>query len=163
MNVWRRQQTRVWLAAGIAAIMSATGIAQTTDPAHGVWKLDVAKSKYSPGPAPKELTVTIEAAGPGRKVTVTGVDGEGKPISWGYTGNFDSKQNRLTGSNPDADFVLLKRLSPTTTRSTFKKDGKTTLVNGLSVSADGKTLTVASSGVNGKGQTTKNTQVFTKQ
>jgi hypothetical protein len=91
MNVWRRQRNRVWLAAGIAAIMSAAGGAQTTDPAYGVWKLDVAKSKFSPGPAPKELTLTIEAAGPGRKVNVTGVDGEGKPIAWGYAGNFDSK------------------------------------------------------------------------
>ena len=163
MNVWRRQRNRVWIAAGIAALMSAAGIAQTPDPAHGVWKLDVAKSKFSPGPAPKEMTLTIEAAGPGRKVSVTGVDGEGKPIAWGYTGNFDSKQNRLTGSNPDAEFVLLKRLSPTTTRTTFKKNNKTTLVNGVSVSADGKTLTVASSGVNGQGKTTKNTYVFTKQ
>jgi len=163
MNAWRRQRNRVWLAAGMVAIMSAAGIAQTTDPANGVWKLDVAKSKFSPGPAPKEMTVTIESAGPGRKVSVAGVDGEGKPIAWGFTGNFDSKPNRLTGSNPDADLVMLKRLSPTLTRSTYKKGTKTTLVNGVSVSADGKTLTVASSGVNGAGKTVKNTQVYTKQ
>jgi hypothetical protein len=163
MHACERRRYLAWLTAGVAAMMCAVGIAQTTDPAYGVWKLDVAKSKYSPGPAPREQTVTIEPAGPGRKVTVKGVASDGTPIAWGYTGNFDSKQNRLTGSNPDADFVLLKRLSPTTTRSTFKKNNKTTLVNGVSVSADGKTLTVASSGVNAKGETVKNTQVFTKQ
>jgi hypothetical protein len=58
---------------------------------------------------------------------------------------------------------LLKRLSPNTTRSTYKKGNKTTLVNGVSVSADGKTLTVASSGVNAQGKTVKNTQIYTKQ
>ena len=34
---------------------------------------------------------------------------------------------------------------------------------GACVSADGKTLTVAQSGVNGKGETVKNTLVFEKQ
>ena len=50
------------LAAGIVMIAcgGVVGLAQSKDPAYGVWKLNVAKSKYSPGPAPKEMTVTIE-------------------------------------------------------------------------------------------------------
>jgi hypothetical protein len=142
---------------------SGTGIAQATDPAYGVWKLNLAKSTYSPGPAPKEGTVAIEAAGPGRKVTVTGLAGDGTPVSWGYSGNFDGKDIRVTGSNPDADVVVLRRVSANATRTTYKKGAKVTLVNGISVSADGKTLTVATSGVNAKGETVKNTQVFDKQ
>jgi hypothetical protein len=138
-------------------------LAQDKDPANGTWKLNVAKSKFSPGPAPKEMTLTIEAAGPGRHVEVAGVAGDGTAMKWGYSGNFDSKDIRVTGSNPDADIVMLKRLNPTTTRSTWKKDGKKTLVNGVSVSADGKSLTVAASGVNAKGQTVKNTFVFDRQ
>ena len=89
--------------------------------------------------------------------------GDGTAIKWGYSGSFDGKDIRVTGSNPDADVVMLKRLSPTTTRSTWKKDGKQTLRNGVSVSADGKTLTVAASGVNAKGQTVNNTMVFDRQ
>ncbi len=69
----------------------------------------------------------------------------------------------MTGTNPDADVVMLRRLSATSVRSTYKKDGKQTLVNGVVVSADGKTLEVAQSGVNGKGQTVKNTLVFDRQ
>jgi hypothetical protein len=139
------------------------GLAQSKDPAYGVWKLNLAKSKYSPGPAPKEMTVTIEAAGPGRKVTVKGVAGDGTPINWGYSGNFDGKDIRVTGDNPDADIVILRRISPSATRTTFKKADKRTVVNGLSVSPDGKTLAIASRGVNAKGQTVKNTQVFDRQ
>jgi hypothetical protein len=130
---------------------------------NGVWKLNVAKSKFSPGPAPKESTVTIESAGPGRKVSVTTVAGDGSPVKWGYTGNFDRKENKVTGTNPDADVVMLRRLSERSTRSTSKLAGKQTIVSGLSVSEDGKTLVVAQTGVNGKGQTVKNTLVFDKQ
>ena len=158
---------RRWVPGLLAVVMVAAwcgiGLAQANDPANGTWKLNVAKSKFSPGPALKESTVTIEAAGPGRKVSVEGVAGDGTAVKWGYSGNFDSKDIRITGNNPDADIVMLKRLSPTTTRSTNKKDGKRTLVNGISVSADGKTLTVAQSGVNAKGQTVKNTLVFDRQ
>jgi hypothetical protein len=142
---------------------SSAALAQDKDPANGTWKLNVAKSKYSPGPAPKEMTATIESAGAGRHVEVNGVTGDGTPMKWGYSGNYDGKDIRVTGTNPDADVVMLKRLSATTVRSTYKKDGKRTLVNGVAVSADGKTLTVAQSGVNGKGQTVKNTLVFDRQ
>ncbi len=151
------------LLAGVLVVASCgVALAQDKDPANGTWKLNVSKSKFSPGPAPKEMTVTIEPAGPGRKVEVSGVAGDGTPVKWGYSGNFDGKEIRITGSNPDADVVVLKRLSPTTTRSTWKKGGKQTLVNGVSVSADGKTLTVAAKGVNAKGQTVQNTYVYEK-
>ena len=163
MNVRVRRSLPMLAAAVVLVVYGSAVMAQQKDPAFGVWKLNLAKSKYSPGPAPKELTVTIEADGPGRKVTAVGVAGDGSPLSWGYSGTFDGKDIRVTGNNPDADFIILRRISPTTTRSTFKKDGKRTIVNGVSVSADGKTLAVASSGVNAKGQTVKNTQIFDKQ
>jgi hypothetical protein len=164
MSVRMRRRCLHGLAAGMVMVVcgSVVGMAQPNDPALGVWKLNLAKSKYSPGPAPKEATVTIEAAGPGRKVTVNAVAGDGTPVKWGYSGNFDGKDVRVTGDNPDADVVILKRISANATRTTYKKAGTRTLVNGISVSPDGKTLTVASIGVNAKGQTVKNTQVFDK-
>jgi hypothetical protein len=154
-----------WCLSGLAAIMilCVGAAAQEGDPMNGVWKLNVAKSTFSPGPAPKEMTLTIESAGPGRKVAVTATAGDGTPIKWGYTGNFDRKENKVTGSNPDADVVMLRRLSARSTRTTYKLAGKQTLVNGVSVSEDGKTLAVAQTGVNGKGQTVKNNLAFDKQ
>ena len=163
MSVWLRRWVPALLAVVFVIGWSTNGLAQDKDPANGTWKLNLAKSKFSPGPAPKEQTLTIASAGPGRQVEVAGVAGDGTAIKWGYSGSFDGKDIRVTGSNPDADVVMLKRLSPTTTRSTWKKDGKQTLRNGVSVSADGKTLTVAASGVNAKGQTVNNTMVFDKQ
>ena len=150
-------------AVAVTVLLGASVVAQGTDPMNGTWKLNVAKSTFSPGPAPKETTLTIESAGPGRKVSVTGVAADGSPVKWGYTGNFDRKENKVTGSNPDADTVMLRRLTDRTTRTTSKLAGKQTLVSGVSVSEDGKTLVVAQTGVNGKGQTVKNNLVFDKQ
>ena len=151
------------LAGTIMVVFGSVGLAQSNDPAYGVWKLNLEKSKFSPGPAPKELTLTIQAAGPGREVAVSGVAGDGTPVKWGYSGNFDGKVVRVTGDNPDADVVILKRISPNTTRTTYQKSFKRTLVNGINVSADGKTLTVAQQGVNAKKENVKNTLVFDKQ
>ena len=150
-------------ALAVTVLLGASVVAQATDPMNGTWKLNVAKSTFSPGPAPKETTLTIESAGPGRKVSVVGVAGDGTPVKWGYTGNFDRKENKVTGTNPDADVVMLRRLSERSTRTTSKLAGKQTLVSGVSVSEDGKTLVVAQTGVNGKGQTVKNNLVFDRQ
>jgi hypothetical protein len=159
-----RPSVRSWLLGLTASVVLCGGAAaQGTDPMFGVWKLNVAKSTYSPGPAPKEMTVTIEAAGPGRKVSVTGTNADGTPIKWGYSGNFDRKENKVTGTNPDGDVVMLRRVSARATRSTYKLAGKQTLVSGLSVSEDGKTLAVATTGVNAKGQTVKNNLILEKQ
>ena len=155
MRVCLRRSVPGLLAILLAVVSCSVALAQGKDPANGTWKLNLSKSKFSPGPAPKELTLTIASAGPGRSVEVTGMAGDGTPMKWGYSGNFDGKEMRVTGSNPDADIVMMKRRSPTTTRTIWKKDGKQTVVNGVDVSADGKTLTVAASGVNAKGQTVK--------
>lgn len=164
MSTRMRRRCLHGLVAGMVMVVcGSVGIAQRDDPAFGVWKLNLAKSKFSPGPAPKELTVTIEAAGPGRQVAVSGVAGDGTPVKWGYSGNFDGKVVRVTGDNPDADVVVLKRISANTIRTTYQKSFKRTLVNGISVSPDGKTLTVAQQGVNAKKEAVKNTLVFDKQ
>ncbi len=43
--------------------------AQAADPASGTWELNLAKSKFSPGPPPKSLTRTFEATGADVKYT----------------------------------------------------------------------------------------------
>ena len=55
----------------LGLVVAAAAGAQTKDPVVGTWKLDVAKSSYKPGPAPKSATVVVEPAGKGIKVSVT--------------------------------------------------------------------------------------------
>src|SRR5271157_1793435 len=62
----------------------------------GTWKLNEAKSKISPGTA-KNVTVVYAPAGDAVKVTVDGVDADGKPAHNEWTGKFDGKDYPVTG------------------------------------------------------------------
>jgi hypothetical protein len=59
----------------------------------GTWKLNEAKSKFSPG-TPKNLTVVYEAVDDNVKVTIDGTDGEGKPTHNEWTGKSTAKTTR---------------------------------------------------------------------
>src|SRR5262245_56538984 len=85
----------------VVVLSSRSSLAQS-NPFLGTWVLNVAKSKYTPGPPPKEQTVVNEAAGQGMKTTVKGTDAAGKPVATLLTGNFDGKDYPVTG-NPDWD------------------------------------------------------------
>ena len=57
--------------------------AQDKDLGMGTWKLNLAKSKYQPGPPPKSLVVTFEPAGKGVKTTSDFVNAEGQKTTPG--------------------------------------------------------------------------------
>lgn len=155
---------RFGLSAALAVIVggvAATAQAPVKDPAHGVWTLNVAKSTFSPGPAPKSGTLTIEAGGPlARKVTVEGVGPDGAAVKWGYSGTIDGKDIPITGTNPEGEVVSIKRVARRVVETTFKRGGKVTLVNTSTVAPDGKTLTVVTTGTSASGQKVANTHVF---
>lgn len=144
-----------------ALMLAASSSAQPSDPLLGTWKLNLAKSSFSPGPAPKAVTLRYEAAGTGMKVSVDGETPTGK-MQWGYTGALDGKENAVSG-NPEVDMVALKRIGPLTTEATLKKGGKLITTNTRVVSADGKTLTITAKGTNAEGKAVHNVQVFDRQ
>jgi hypothetical protein len=145
----------------IAVALGSSGVAQGPDPRIGTWKLDVAKSKYSPGPAPKSGTVTFSAAGQGVKAAIEMVGPDGSKTQWGYTANFDGKPHPVTG-NADGDMVVLKRVNANTVETAYTLKGKPTTVNTGVVSADGKTYTVTTKGTDAKGQKVENVLVFVR-
>ena len=137
--------------------------AQASDPRVGTWKLNVAKSQYSPGPPPQSSTLKIEPSGQGEKVTTEGVNAQGERVATQYTANFDGKDYPLTGSALGADKVSLKRMSARTTERTDKKDGKVMVHIPRVVSPDGKMMTATVKGTNAEGQPVNNVVVFEKQ
>jgi hypothetical protein len=147
---------------GLSAFLIGPAFAQS-DPQVGVWKLDLAKSKYSPGPAPKSGTTTIEAAGAGTKVSVNQELADGTMRRWEFTANYDGKDSPVTGNNPEADMVARTRINPTTVQTISKKGGKVTTTQTSAVSSDGKTRTVTTKGVSASGQQVNNVAVYEKQ
>ena len=144
------------------AAFTAGAWAQDSDAIAGTWKLNVAKSKFKPGPAPKSMTLKIEAAGKGVHLTSEGVGADDKPIATEYTANYDGKEYPLKGS-PVADTVSLKRMGPRTVRRTDKKDGKVVQTLTRVIDKDGKSFTVTTKGKNAKGEPVDNVTVFEKQ
>jgi hypothetical protein len=147
---------------GLIALLISPVSAQI-DSQVGIWKLNVAKSKYSPGPAPKSATTTIEAAGAGTKVSVDQMRADGTATQWGFSADYDGKDNPMTGNNPDADMIARTRVDANTIQSISKKDGKVTTTQTSKVSADGKTRTVTTKGMNAAGKKVDNVAVYDKQ
>jgi hypothetical protein len=158
---------RACLSAAIAgvftAVLAGTALAQAADPQIGSWTLNLAKSTFSPGPAPKSGTTKIEAAGAGAKVIVDQAMADGTMRHWEFTANYDGKDSPVTGNNPDADMVARTRVNANTVATVAKKGGKVTTSQTSAVSADGKTRTVTTKGVNAVGQTVNNVSVYDRQ
>lgn len=154
---------RVLTVMTFAAVACATVHAQG-NPLVGTWKLNVAKSKFDPGPGPKSLTRTVAAQGDGVQYTFEGVSADGKPLSYGFSVNFDGKDNPINGSLPSgADTISAKRTDPNHFVATLKKGGKVIGTSKVEVSKDGKTTTVDSTGTNAAGAKVHDLQVFDKQ
>ena len=148
---------------GLSLVTGSTRAAfAQSDPAIGTWRLNAAKSKYNPGPPPKSQTLTITVAGNGITVMSRGTDGAGKPLATDYTVAFDGKDVPVKGS-PSYDMTSAKRVDANTTELTRRKGGKVVQTSRRVVSADGKTMTITTSGVNENGDRISNIGVFEKQ
>lgn len=80
MSKYARAISVVAIFSACATILAAQ--AAETNPFVGTWKLNVAKSTFSPGPAPKSQTVTIAPEG---KYTINEVLADGTSRNWSFT------------------------------------------------------------------------------
>jgi hypothetical protein len=154
---------RVMMVLAAAVLMlTVLATAQPKDPFVGTWTLNLAKSKYSPGPPPKSTMTTIEAAGQGYKVSVKTEPASGPAQQWTYTSNLDGKDAPISGNNPNADSLAVKRVDANTLEVVYKKGGKVTTKQRNVVAADGKTRTVTTTGTDAEGQKVNNVAVYEK-
>ena len=107
-----RRVTLLAIMVVVSALVLAN-IAEAADNQVGTWKLNVAKSKFSPGPAPKDATLTIESQADGVKLTNHVIDAEGKTVHKELSPKYDGKDYPMTG-NPDADMISLKKIDDNT-------------------------------------------------
>src|SRR5437773_3891476 len=157
----RKNLLMVSLAACCAIVLSSS-VALAAENWLGTWKLDPAKSKYSPGPGFKSLMLKFEATPAGIKLTTDGVRADGKAIHGGYVSKFDGKDVPWAG-NPNADTAAPKKIDDNSYENTWKKAGKVTIVARVVVSNDGKTLTGTHTGTDAKGQAVSNVEVYDRQ
>src|SRR5512139_817662 len=67
----------------------------------GTWKLNPAKSKYSPAPGARSITTKLEIVNGSMRITSDIVDGQGKAYRSVRTAVFDGKEHAAEGTpNP---------------------------------------------------------------
>ena len=117
------------------------------DPLVGTWKLNEAKSKFTPGTG-KNTRVVYETRGSQVRITADGVNPDGKPTHSEWIGKLDGKDYSITG-DPNADMRSYRKVDDRTLDFTGKKGGKITVTGRVVVAADGKSRTVTTSGTTG--------------
>jgi hypothetical protein len=65
-----RKSTLMGINVAFGLLLTGTLLAQAPEPLFGTWKMNAARSKYSPGPVPKSLIVKWEPLDGGVKITV---------------------------------------------------------------------------------------------
>lgn len=153
---------RGWMRWAMLAALVASTILWAADPALGTWKLNVAKSKFSPGPPPKSGTIVYEAVGDAIKRSGETVDAKGVATNMQYTASFDGKDYPVTGS-PLFDAIATKRVDDHTAEATLKRGGKVVGSGRRVVSKDGKSMTITVKATNAEGQQVNNVSVYEKQ
>lgn len=147
----------------VGAILTlATSAALAADSAVGTWKLNSAKSTFSPGPAPKSQTRTYVESGQGLALTIKTVAADGKESNYTVTYNYDGKPYAATGS-PDFDMIAVTRVDASTVTSVQTKAGKAVGTGTRTVSKDGKTLTFSTKFTDAKGVKHDDMSVFDRQ
>ena len=147
----------------VGAILAfGTNAALAADAAVGTWKLNVAKSTFNPGPAPKSQTRSYAESARGLMLTVKTVAADGKESTVTLTFKDDGKPNPSTG-NPDFDMVSVTRVDALTVNSTQMKAGKAVGTGVRTVSADGKTLTFSQKLTDAKGVKHDDVSVYDRQ
>jgi hypothetical protein len=129
-----------------------------SSPEIGVWKLNLAKSKFYNSQPPKNETRIVEPEGDGVKVHMEGVAGDGGPIDFTYSYKYsDGKDSSATGN------VLVKRVNAHTFLGTTKRDGKVVGKTRAVISDDGRVMTFFYSGIDEDGKRTGHRTVYDKQ
>lgn len=135
---------------------TAAAAAFAGNPHMGTWKLDESKSKMADGGAKNTSVTYVEAKDDMMKVTVDGVDKDGKAVHWTWVGKFDGQPHKVKGSAM-ADEISMKRVDEHTNDMTVMKDGKVVMTGKIKVAKDGKSrvVTTTKTDENGKEHTDK--------
>ena len=146
----------------MAAALSFTAAAAclAASPQMGTWKLNEAKSKLVPGMG-KNTTVTYAEQKDKIKITVEGIDKDGKPTHSVWVGKFDGKAYPVKGNLP-YNSVAYRVVNDRTNDITAMKDGKIGWSGQITVAADGKSRTVTINGTDAQGKKFKGKAVYDK-
>ena len=145
-----------------ASALSVAHAAPAANPVIGSWKLNVAKSTFTPGPGWRSQIRVYQATPTGVSVTWTGVDASGAEMHVHYAYDYDGRDYPMAGS-ASYDTLNAVPVDAWTVRSEEKRDGKIVGIAVRQVSPDGKVRTITDKGTNRKGQAFSQRLIFDRQ
>jgi hypothetical protein len=150
----------------VSVLMVATSLVLLADgPSKamiGTWKLDTAKSKYSPGPVPKSQVAKLEDSDGALKVVSDRVEADGKMTHFEWTAKFDGQDYPVKG-DAGRDAVSVKKVDDYTLEISNKKGGKVTTTIKAVYAKDGKSRVETVTGTDAQGRKIENVTQWTKQ
>ena len=125
-----RALTTAAAATAVVAMMSA----QTANPRFGRWKLK------SEAVAPQSNIMTYAPFGErGMRVTIDAVSASGQASQWGYTTNFDGKEEPMTGTR-SSETAAVRMITDRIAEIVYRRNGQITQVLTNVLTPDGSTL-----------------------
>ena len=112
----------------------------------GTWKINLEKSKFTPGAAPRSQINTYQQDGQNIRGTVQTIDAQGNATTAVLMHIYDGQPHPLAG-NPNYDARSYTRVDANTLISASMKAGKLVQVATIVISPDGKTFTTTSTGI----------------
>jgi hypothetical protein len=147
-------------------LTSAVSVFGATALANGqqssVWNLNTAKSKYSPGPGPKELTETTVLSRERYTVDGDGIAADGKQMHFHLDAKFDGKDYPLIGV-AWADTLSAKWIDAETAQLIEKRNSQITMLITCATSRDGKARTCTLKGTDEQGRRVNSVAVFDRK
>jgi len=129
----------------------------------GTWKLNVTKSRFTPGPGWRSQlrTYTLQPDG-GVLVKWTGVGAKGEAMQVSFVSKLDGKDYPMKGS-ANYDTLNAVAVDAFTVKSEEKRDRKVVGVAMRTISADGQVMTITDHGTNRNGEKFSQVLVFDRQ
>lgn len=152
-------KTRITVVAAALSLLAGAACFAAS-PQMGTWKLNEAKSKLVPGMGKNTMVVYAEQKDK-IKVTVDGLDKDGKPTHSVWVGKWDGKAYPVKGNMP-YNSAAYKVVNDHTNDITAMKDGKMVWSGRITVAANGKSRTVTINGTGADGKKFKANAVYDK-
>lgn len=143
----------------LVLLLGAPATVRAADPIIGTWQLNLARSRYDPGPAPKSQTRIYTQDKTGIKAISIIVYRSGNTDTVHYPADYDGKEHPVAGS-PDTDGIVMKRVDDYTAESSLMHAGKVIGTTRRTVSRDGKALTITYRGTGPTGEQVSNTTYY---
>jgi len=156
---------RLLVVIGVVLLAGGAAAQSKDDPSIGSWKLNVAKSKFTPGPPIKADTRSYEWKDGWIIVTTETTQPSGEKTGVRFAAKFDGKQYPQIGRfAPTVALISYEPVDKRTLKYTVRHTtGKITSTNTRTVSTDGKTMTIEQKSTDASGRPVVNVELFELQ